>query len=287
MTIRLAFATDSGYFGPTLLAVASALQYCPPGTEVLFLGTDLTQAETTRLRATVAQFEGAGLRYHPISLADFGDTRQPDPNITLTTLARLFLPRLAKGRVLYIDGDTLIEGPLGDLFHIDMKGYPLAAVRDLFVLRLLLRGKAQAVSYFAAIMGERPVTDYFNSGVLLMDLDAIIADPSLKARMEDFSGMGAYSFLDQDHLNRIFAGRTLFLPHRWNSVWGRVRYQNAIWRKLGLPPSEMSVRSPAIVHFPGRKKPWHKLRFSTVLRGFPAFLRYRRFQDGWAARKLR
>lgn len=276
--VKLAFATDAGYFEPTLLALVSALHQCAGAVDVYFLGTDLPEENIHALRNALRQFDSTTLHFHALSIEDFGDTAQPDPNITLTMLARLFLPMIASGRVLYIDGDTLIEAPLAPLFDLDMQGNLLGCVRDLFVLRSKVREGDEGVAYFREIMGGAPVTDYFNSGVLLMDLDAISADRSLVQAMQDFSGLGQFRYLDQDRLNQLFAGRVFYLPHRWNSVWGRQRYQTEVWRKLGLPSYETAGSKPAILHFPGRKKPWKKLRLSTVLRGFPAFLRYRKFQ---------
>lgn len=278
--VQLAFATDAGFFAPTILAMISALQHCPAGAKVYFLGTDLTTGHQTKLERAIALFDGAELHFHALSQSDFGDAVPPDPKITLTALARLFLPNVAQGRVLYIDGDTQIRGPLLPLFNVDMRGYPIAAVRDQYVLRQVYKGKPDA-AYFREIMGDHPATDYFNSGVLLMELDAIQADAELTLEMQNFSKLDGYRYLDQDHLNHLFAGRTHFLPHRWNSVWGRGRYQSKLWRKLDLPEEERTTERPGIVHFTGPKKPWKKLRFSTITQSLPAVLAYRLFQRRW------
>lgn len=260
----------------TALAMASALENCPSGAEV-FLGTNLSEQHRDRLRVLVSQFDGCTLHFHALSAADFGDTTPPDPKITLTALARLFLPTIAQGRLLYLDGDTLVRSSLTPLFTLDMQGCLLGVVRDQYVLRQAQRGKAD-LAYFQTVMGDRPATEYFNSGVLLMDLDAINADPNLVQKMRDFEVLEGYRYLDQDHLNALFAGRTLFLPHRWNSMWGRQRYQTALWRRLQLPPEETAGGPPAIIHFQGAKKPWKKLRLSILTQSLPAFIQYRLFQ---------
>lgn len=136
-----------------------------------------------------------------------------------------------------------------------MEGFPIAAVRDQHVLRQAQKAKPD-LAYFQTLMAGHPATDYFNVGVLLMDLDAIRKDADLGREMQDFSDLEGYRFLDQDHLNRLFAGRTNFLLHRWNSVWGRSRFQSQLWAALSLPVAESDGQAPAVVHFTGPKKPW-------------------------------
>ena len=279
--VQLAFATDAGFFEPTVLALVSALGHCPAKTKVIFMGTDLSVEQTSKLREAIAQFDQTDLLYHALSQSDFGEAIPPDPQITLTALARLFLPSIAQGRILYIDGDTLTCGALAPLFEVDMYGHPLAAVRDQHVLRQVYKNKPD-LSYFQEIMTPHPATSYFNSGILLMDLDVIKAEPEVIQKMQDFAALEGYRFLDQDHLNRLFAGRVLYLPHRWNSVWGRAKYQSRLWQTLGLPVAETADEEPAIVHFTGPKKPWKKLRLSTLTQSLLIILKYR-----WAQHRLR
>ena len=170
--------------------MASALENCPSGAEI-FLGTNLSEQHRDRLRVLVSQFDGCTLHFHALSAADFGDTTPPDPKITLTALARLFLPTIAQGRLLYLDGDALVRSSLTPLFTLDMQGCLLGVVRDQYVLRQAQRGKAD-LAYFQTVMGDRPATKYFNSGVLLMDLDAINADPNLVQKMRDFEVLEGY-----------------------------------------------------------------------------------------------
>jgi lipopolysaccharide biosynthesis glycosyltransferase len=253
--------------------MASALGHCPVGTRVIFIGTELTPEQMIKLRGTIAQFDQVDLHFHALNHAVFGEINRPDPRLPLAALARLFLPSIARGRVLYIDGDTLICDALSPLFALEMEGFPIAAVRDQHVLRQAQKAKPD-LAYFQTLMVGHPATDYFNAGVLLMDLDAIRKDADLVREMQDFSDLEGYRFLDQDHLNRLFAGRAFFLAHRWNFVWGRSRFQNQLWAALSLPVGESNGQAPEIVHFTGPKKPWEKLRFSMVSKSLRSVLKY-------------
>ena len=47
------------------------------------------------------------------------------------TYARFLIPELIqKDRVLYLDSDVVVNSSLSNLFHVDMKGCPIAAIDD-------------------------------------------------------------------------------------------------------------------------------------------------------------
>jgi FkbM family methyltransferase len=98
---------------------------------------------------------------------------------------------------------------------------------------------------------------YFNSGVLLFDLDAMRTDGLDKQLVEwAVEHRDAISWPDQDVLNAVLWRRRLPLHPRWNAASG-------LWDlpARDLPWTEEQVaearRNPAIAHFLGPFKPWH------------------------------
>ena len=139
-------------------------------------------------------------------------------NWPLTAYLRLLAPDLIadKGRLLYLDSDIVVNGALGPLFEVDMGENPLAARYD--------KG------------------DYFNSGVLLIDLEKWreekITERTLAWALEKGD---ALKFPDQDALNAIVGSRFVPLDRRWN---------------LGRDEAA-DYAIAAIIHFTGRVKPDH------------------------------
>src|SRR5690606_10417736 len=83
--------------------------------------------------------------------------------------ARLLIAQLLPqevGRAIYLDCDMMVRWPVESLFEMDMDGKPLAAVQDPLA---------------TWVIGQRDIRDktdifdtalpYFNSGMLLIDLD--------------------------------------------------------------------------------------------------------------------
>src|SRR4029077_14814785 len=77
----------------------------------------------------------------------------------------VLLPQLLGdlGRVLYLDSDLIVTGPLDELWSTDLVAHPLAAVTN-----PLYPGMSTA---FFRVLGLPTETAYFNSGVMLIDLE--------------------------------------------------------------------------------------------------------------------
>ena len=104
-------------------------------------------------------------------------------------------------------------------------------------------------------MGDR-YNEYFQSGVILFDLDAF-RKLNISDTMEKDVAARRYWFLDQDVLNRHFLGKVCFIEGRWNFVnMASItqQYLNAEWSK----ETEIQKRDPAIIHYAGYEaKPWN------------------------------
>src|SRR5690606_19676460 len=96
---------------------------------------------------------------------------------------------------------------------------------------------------------------YFNSGVMLFDLDRIRA-LGLDARMADIAATAQVTSRDQDWLNIGFRDSALILPPEWNSGWGDPKTAKPYVPKAMQDRFRASREDPAIVHFTGFEKPW-------------------------------
>ncbi|MBR9762642.1 MAG: glycosyltransferase family 8 protein [Rhodobacteraceae bacterium] len=274
--VEIALASDSAMLEPALVALFSVWRNTSRAIILHFLGQGLSRAEQRRLE-TLCGHLGVLLRYHPLSPAAFRKAEQKDPDISLVTLARTLLPELVPGRVLYLDCDVLVLGDVAELFDTDLGHASIAAVRDLRVVELWrdTYHRSDKLRGHVAVMGDYPVTDYFNAGLLLMDCAAIRATPGLVEEMQDFETASRFPLLDQDHLNRLFRGHSRLLGADWNEIWGRSRHRRRVLREAHL--GEGDSRAPRMLHYTGPHKPWKRLRLSTVTRGkLWAFLMYRR-----------
>jgi lipopolysaccharide biosynthesis glycosyltransferase len=165
---------------------------------------------------------------------------------------RIFLPELLPDvdRVLYLDVDTIALDSLEPLWETDLAGSYVGAVTNVFYMR----SHAQR----ALDLGIEP-TDYFNSGVVLMNLDLMRRDDSSRALFEYARAHAAeLAWPDQDALNVVLGKLRVHLGPRWNCMNSVLLFPWAA-DVLGAEVVEEARRRPAIRHFEGPtiNKPWH------------------------------
>jgi lipopolysaccharide biosynthesis glycosyltransferase len=211
-----------------------------------------------RLRQVAAMVEGAGgqLVVHGITRAE----AEKLPVVELfgagwTVWLRAFLPEQLPDvdRVLYLDVDTLVTAPLEPLLATDLGGAPIAAVANVYSPDQ--RGRVHD-------LGISDHRRYFNSGVLLLDLDRMRAEKATDQLLGAVAERSAddLQMPDQDALNLVFHERWHPLHPRWNAQWKLWEDQASAAEYFGAAAAD-ARRSPAIVHFEGPTlcKPWHAL----------------------------
>jgi lipopolysaccharide biosynthesis glycosyltransferase len=197
----------------------------------------LSEADRNALRSTANGITGRHLR---VSFSEFDPALVAhlvrSKIVTHTAYARLFLADLLPRdvtRCVYVDCDLVFERDIVELWGIDLNGCCVGAVPN---------GSAEEVQRYQQRLGLATPA-YFNSGVLLVDVDRWRRMEVGPRAMAEAARVGDHLILhDQDALNCALHGDWLPLPLHWN-VW--VIYP-------GLKPGDRAVR-----HFMGAPKPWH------------------------------
>lgn len=218
----VAYATDDGYMKPTLVSMMSMLEHASRDVTLHVLGHRLSDAAVNALEAVCVLYPGATLNHVPVTdeMVTFPNWNPGSKKLTRVSLARLHLPKiLGSGRVLYLDGDTMVFGDVAPLFDMNMEGKAIAAVRENDVnLKMVFWGAKDPRAQEREILDGNPLRTYVNSGVLLMDIDAIIAE-GLDRRMIDKKLMSREWFLPvNSFVNFLFRGRIKHLGAEWNMM---------------------------------------------------------------------
>lgn len=276
---RIVYVTDAGLLKPTLISMWSLLEHLSTAAEVQLWGDGLSTDDWEAARRVAKVNPRVTLVTRALSAEMFAGVTIATAHISAATMGRLFIPRHLSGRVLYIDGDTLVRGDVAPLFDLDLCGAKIAGARDYLISKWMAQGQgdtAKHVTQVSEIRTHLPPEDYINAGILLLDCDAIRDAPDLLARLEDVAAASATRWGDQDHLNFLFAGCIHHLNPAWNASWSRTGDQRRFIRALGGTPEELEPRPAAIVHFHGPKKPWKAPRFDLWSRRARAVWHYRR-----------
>jgi lipopolysaccharide biosynthesis glycosyltransferase len=216
---------------------------------------------------------------------DFSDlcsTRQYTPAMYY----RFVLPKhVESDRVIYLDSDMMVRRSLTSLYDTDLGGHVIAACKDYSLLHQMrdygiplhhLGQRKSVRDYCREVVGlNLATTDYFNTGVLVMDLARWQAQRISERCLAFCRGHEALVMADQDAANHVIQGAFARLDPRWNAfsymrdefppVARRARQD--IFGGYGATFTEPAGEwrdvlaawafDPWIVHFVYKSKPWN------------------------------
>ncbi len=279
---QVVLVTDQGFLRPTLVTLWGLLRHLSVPATVHFWGDQLTDNDWEKVRRVVLTNPLATLKCLNLSDEDVGGEIKQDTRLTAAALGRLRIAEKLSGRVLYLDGDTHIKGDITPLFSTELNGCLIGAVRDYVIAKWSRRNLkvsekyAHRIATLQDLLGQKDLSKYFNSGVLLIDTDAIRQETSVYDAMRDIASAKIQSLADQDHLNKVFNGRTLMLIPAYNASWSRTSRQRRNSHALGADKDECTSLPDCIVHFHGTPKPWTGARKDLWKARGRAVWRYRR-----------
>lgn len=200
------------------------------------------------LNRTVSQYK-ARVSYLTVDETEFENVVESE-RIPKTAYYRISIPNLLKtaDRAIYLDCDMLALENIQYLWEIDLGTNLLAAVEDAgFHNRLNTMG--------VSCQSDK----YFNSGMMVMDLKKWREE---KITEQAFQFIKTYPqllrFHDQDTLNAILHDRWLELHPSWNAQTYLMLEEKEHPTAIGRLKWQEARVNPAIVHFCGSQKPWHK-----------------------------
>jgi lipopolysaccharide biosynthesis glycosyltransferase len=197
----------------------------------------ISEADRDALHSTTNAMSGRHVQvsfseFDPASVAHLTRSKI----VTRTAYASLFLADVlppAVTRCVYVDCDLVFERDIVELWDTDLNGCCIGAVRN---------GSAEEDRRYQQRLSLATPT-YFNSGVLLVDVDKWRRTEVGPRALAEAARVGDHLILhDQDALNCALHGDWLPLPLHWN-VW--VIHPE-------LKPGDRAVR-----HYMGAPKPWH------------------------------
>lgn len=162
------------------------------------------------------------------------------PHLNYASYFRFFATEVVESdKVLYLDSDIIVTGELSTLFEIDLKGYFIGAVDDVYAYEGRKSG--------------------FNSGVLLMHVAKWKEHSIVNSLLELAAGQNqAVHLEDQSILNIYFEDNWLALDKTYNYMAGVDIY------RLDQKCERLDDNPPVIVHFASHDKPWNTYSISRL-----------------------
>ena len=162
---------------------------------------------------------------------------------------RFLIPKILSKEscALYLDCDIIVNGSLKQLEAVQLESFACAVVRD-------------QMSNDKRILKRLEIdTPYFNSGVLLMNLD-YWRQNEISTKLVNFIHDNSDSciFPDQDALNYLLSGEVVYLPLTYNFQelfylhTDNLKGDKNLWDEI-----EKTKESPVIIHYTNSVKPWY------------------------------
>jgi lipopolysaccharide biosynthesis glycosyltransferase len=250
-SVNIVYSSDENYVQHMGVSIFSLLEHNRDESEidVYILANEISQSSERKLREMIqGQF---GRKLEMIDFAPFREKLSLNMEwpISFSAYARLFLPEMLPTsceRVLYLDCDTVICGPLSNLWNINLNGCSAGGVLD------------TVLPQFKCTVGLKENEGYINSGVLLIDLKDW-RENGIQKQFTAFiaSHNGQVSHHDQGTINGVLHGKIAFLPPKFNAMTPvfTTRYENLfqLYHIEGPYYSKTEIReakqSPVILHY--------------------------------------
>ncbi len=246
--MNIAVQFDKNYLPYTCVMMASLCLNNRVHVEAYVLNSDLSTDDFEEIRSNLKGFD---IEIHDLKV-DRSNFDKRLPVSEFWTLETYFVLKISElipmevDRVLFLDDDLIINDSIIDLYEMDFSDCEIIAAQD-------SNGEITEGSFsnkqremFKDIL---PAEEYFNTGVMLLNLDAIRErcsfDIYVKAMEEWDYEMTAP---DQDILNYVHRGRVKFIDWKLYDLFARDAYVKGI-------QYDYVKNNVKIIHFAGQK-PW-------------------------------
>lgn len=250
--MNILLTLDENYLLPCKVMLDSLFASNPAETDVtVYLLHSAIPAEKLEELASFCAALGAALRPIAVDAALFESaptSKRYPKEMYYRLLSPLILPRKVE-RVLYLDPDMLIINPLRPLWEMDLYGKAFAAASHTGLTEM-----ANGINQ----MRLDTEHEYFNSGVMLIDLTAA---RKLVTAEDVFACVSKHEreliLPDQDVFNILYGKETRPVEDvLWN--YDVRNYSKYLIRSTGKHDLSWVMRNTAVLHFCGRNKPWHE-----------------------------
>lgn len=259
--LSIAFIADGGFFLPSVVALTSLLENKKKDSKyhIYFVIVDFSKEQKDVLRK-MANDKQVTLEFVEIKADDvkkkYEGIAKHECCASVSALIKFDLPYICDkvDKLLYLDGDIIVQSDLSKLVDTDFRENEYAAVVEdsgiLYNKNLIKQNTGQ----------------YFNSGVMLLNLEVLrkdsIPERLIQEKMKDTDN----SLMDQHVLNKVFKNHIKLLPHKYN-----VLYTNLIRAKYFYKLSVEDINrryhtkyedwnemrdGASVIHYSSFDKPW-------------------------------
>ena len=238
--IPVFFATDNNYAPFVAITLESILENCSKDYFYHFhvLTTDLDKSYEEKLK----KYESEDVKIEFISLRETLTKIKVKFHLrdyySIETYYRFFIANMYPqyDKVLYMDCDIVVLGDIAELYNNDITNLYLAASPEEVMAEVKVFG-----DYVEKAL-DVPVPEYFNAGIMVMNLAEFRKDNIEKKFFEMINRFRFRVTQDEDYLNVLCKGKTKILDLGWN--------------KTAFKNDKFDDKNLKLIHYKINWKPW-------------------------------
>ena len=248
MNIPIFLSSDENYSPFLCTTMYSILEHTKSFIEFHILDGGILDKSKKLIDKSLKKFKNQySIEYHDMS--EFNLAQFPNLfHLSTSAYARFFIPNLVKdfNKILYLDVDIIVNGNIDKLYDNEMDNYPIAAC--------LHSSKSSGENFKKHVYPQfKDTKKYFNSGVLLMDIDKFRKNDYVSKLVEIcLKYKDKLQFADQDVFNIFFEDNFKELDCAYNFFPIRYKEYN-----INNSDCEKLLQEIIIFHYIGGGcKPW-------------------------------
>lgn len=263
--LNVAFILDENYYLPTYVAIISLLENKKKTSEYVInlIYTKLNDSQKKELSNLEKKYDNCIIKLHYFSQHElnekYSSIKEHHCTATNAALLKFELPQICKDidRLLYLDGDIIIKDDLCDLVNIEFEDNKCIAVVP------------ESGMLYSKNLIQHGISDYFNSGVILFDLEKMRQNNITELLVEAKKRNQDTTLMDQNIFNFVMKDMKILLPHRYNVLIQnimRARYFYGITLEdingkfnTSYKKWDEIKEKATIVHYSSFDKPWKYL----------------------------
>ena len=239
--IPIFYACDEGFVKYSVVSLHSMIVNADPSFHYAIHILHSGISKETQKKATALSKDGFDVKFVDVSerLHAINDILPIRDYYSNTTYFRLFISDMFPqyDKVIYIDGDTIVQGDISELYHHELGDRWIGACHEQAMVQTDHYG-----TYAEQVVGVSR-HNFFNAGLLLINAK-IFREKQILKRFAN--ALAEYRFVvtqDEDYLNLICKDHILWLDQRWNTE---------AYCTFPYP-----IEEAKIIHYIMVSKPWH------------------------------
>lgn len=260
--IPIVMATDKNYAPYLAVTLYSIVKNSTTDNkyDIIILEENLSDDIKEKYRLIVSDKKNISLRFYNMSFlmnSNGCDNLLTINHLKLSAYYRLFIANIMKNylKAIYLDSDLIVNTSLEHLYNTDISNMYAAACKDMLVINTFTQPDFN--QYLLDVLNIDNRNYYFNSGVLLLNLEKIRKDNLLEKMLIVAKKNNAY-FHDQNVLNSVFYKKIVWLDDKYNVNWHLLFTKDAsnfpsdIWNNYLT-----NLKDFYILHYTSAYKPWN------------------------------